>query len=56
MAKINVKETLSKKPKFTSFIFILGFVIALAYYTLGLLNFTDNGFIVQVATPRRTRR
>lgn len=51
MPKINVKEIVSKKPKFTSFILILGALIALIYYGLGVLNFTDNGFIVKISTP-----
>ena len=51
MPKINVKEIVSKKPKFTSFILILGALIALIYYGFGVLNFTDNGFIVKISTP-----
>lgn len=55
MPKLKVKEVLSKKPKFTTFIFILGAAIASGYFLLGVLNFTDNGFVVQISTPLSPR-
>lgn len=31
--------------------FIIGVTVALGYYLLGVFQFTDNGFVVQVSTP-----
>lgn len=53
--KLNVKEKLKQKPKFTTFVFILAAFVGLGYYVLGLLNFTDNGFVVQISTPLAPR-
>ncbi|MGV0954804.1 MAG: HlyD family secretion protein [Fluviibacter sp.] len=55
MLKINVKQLLAQKPKFSTLIFILGGVIALGYFMSGLFHFTDNGFVVQVSTPLAPR-
>lgn len=41
----------SKKPTFVGFIFGLGLLVFLGYSTLSFLNFTDNGFVVQISTP-----
>ena len=49
--KINVKSALAQKPKFTTLMFFLGGLVTLGYFLLGVLNFTDDGFIVQVSTP-----
>ena len=43
------------KPKFTTLMFLLGILIALAYYLFGVFQFTDNGFVVQVSTPLAPR-
>ena len=49
--KINVKSTLAQKPKFTTLMFLLGGLVTLGYFLLGVLNFTDDSFVVQVSTP-----
>ena len=43
------------KPKFTTLMFLVGVLIALAYYLFGVFQFTDNGFVVQVTTPLAPR-
>ena len=43
------------KPKFTTLMFLLGILVALAYYLFGVFQFTDNGFVVQVSTPLAPR-
>lgn len=55
MNKLNVKEVIKKKPSFTTFIFVIGGIIALTYFLLGVFNFTDNGYIVKVSTPLAPR-
>ncbi len=42
---------MAHKPKFTTLMILLGVVVALGYYLLGVYKFTDNGFVVQVSTP-----
>ena len=49
--KINVKQSLVQKPKFTTLMFFLGAVVTLGYFLLGVYNFTDDAFVVQVSTP-----
>jgi multidrug resistance efflux pump len=49
--KINVKQSLMQKPKFTTVMFLLGGLVTLGYYLLGALHFTDDAFVVQVSTP-----
>lgn len=49
--KIDVKKSLLQKPKFTTVMFLLGALVTLGYYLLGALQFTDDGFVVQVSTP-----
>ena len=52
---INIKQALAQKPKFTTAIFALGGIVAIGYFLLGIFRFTDNGFVVQVATPLAPR-
>ena len=49
--KINVKQALAQKPKFTTIMFFIGGIVTLGYFLLGVMQFTDNGFVVQVSTP-----
>lgn len=53
MKKGPTKEKKSRlpKPKFTTVMFLLGGLVILGYYLLGALQFTDDGFVVQVSTP-----
>jgi len=55
LQKIDVKQLLAQKPKFTTAMFALGGVVVLGYFLLGVLRFTDNAFVVQVATPLAPR-
>lgn len=55
LQKIDVKQMLAQKPKFTTAMFALGGVVVLGYFLLGVFHFTDNGFVVQVATPLAPR-
>lgn len=55
LPKINVKQVLAQKPKFTTAMFVLGGVVVLGYFLLGIFRFTDNGFVVQVSTPLAPR-
>ena len=55
LPKINIKQALAQKPKFTTAIFALGGIVAIGYFLLGIFRFTDNGFVVQVATPLAPR-
>ena len=48
LPKINIKQALAQKPKFTTAIFALGGIVAIGYFLLGIFRFTDNGFVVQV--------
>lgn len=43
------------KPKFTTLMFLIGVTVALGYYLLGVFQFTDNGYVVQVSTPLAPR-
>jgi len=49
--KINVKQSLVQKPKFTTLMFFLGALVTLGYFLLGVYSFTDDAFVVQVSTP-----
>ena len=49
--KINVKQALMQKPKFTTIMFLIGGLVTLGYFLLGVMQFTDSGFVVQVSTP-----
>ena len=49
--KINVKQALAQKPKFTTIMFLIGGIVVLGYFLLGVMQFTDSGFVVQVSTP-----
>lgn len=40
-----------QKPKFTTIVFLIGGIVTLGYYLLGVFHFTDNGFVVQLSTP-----
>jgi len=55
LPKINIKQALAQKPKFTTAIFALGGIVAIGYFLLGIFRFTDNGFVVQGATPLAPR-
>ena len=55
LPKINIKQALAQKPQFTTAMFMLGGVITIGYFLLGVFRFTDNGFVVQVATPLAPR-
>lgn len=46
---------MSLKPKFTTLMFMIGVAVALGYYLLGVFQFTDNGYVVQVSTPLAPR-
>jgi multidrug resistance efflux pump len=43
------------KPKFTTLMFLIGVIVALGYYLLGVFQFTDNAFVVQISTPLAPR-
>ncbi len=49
--KNNVKRASMQKPKFTTIVFLIGGLVILGYYLLGVFHFTDNGFVVQLSTP-----
>ena len=49
--KINVKQALTQKPKFTTLMFLFGGFVILCYFLLGVFKYTDNGFVVKVSTP-----
>ena len=55
LPKINVKQALAQKPKFTTAMFALGGFVAVVYFLLGVFRFTDNGFVVQISTPLAPR-
>ena len=55
LRQMDAKQVLAKKPKFTTAMFILGGVVSVGYFLLGAMRFTDNAFIVQVATPLAPR-
>ena len=55
MNKPDPNVAIKKKPRFTTFIIVLGIVVLLTYYTLSYLRFTDNGFVVQISTPLAPR-
>ncbi len=50
-----VKPLFSGKPQFTTLMYALGGIVTLTYFLLGVLRFTDNAFVVQVATPLAPR-
>jgi multidrug resistance efflux pump len=53
--KNSAKQSSAQKPKFTTIIFLIGGLVMLGYYLLGVFHFTDNGFVVQVSTPMAPR-
>ena len=55
LQKIDVKQMLAQKPKFTTAMFALGGVVFLGCFLLGVFHFTDNVFVVQVAPPLAPR-
>ena len=48
--KINLKQALAKKPKFSTLMFLIGGLVTVGYFLLGVMQFTDNGFVVQIST------
>lgn len=53
--KGEAKRLLANKPQFTTMMYALGGVITLIYFLLGALHYTNNAYVVQIATPLAPR-
>ena len=53
--QMDVKRLLANKPQFTTMMYALGGIVAFTYFLLGALHYTNNAFVVQIATPLAPR-
>jgi multidrug resistance efflux pump len=55
LRQLDVKQLLANKPQFTTMMFAIAGIVTLIYFLLGALHYTNNAFVVQVATPLAPR-
>lgn len=53
--RTEARKLLANKPQFTTMMYALGGGIAFLYFLLGALHFTNNAYVVQIATPLAPR-
>lgn len=53
--RTEAKKLFANKPQFTTMMYALGGGITLIYFLLGALHYTNNAYIVQIATPLAPR-
>lgn len=55
LRQMDMQTLLAKKPQFTTMMYVVGGGVAVIYFFLGVLHFTDNAFVVQISTPLAPR-